>query len=142
RESAAYRAGIEAVCADTPWGRMGLSICYDLRFPHLYQKLADMGADILLVPAAFTHVTGKDHWHVLNRARAIETGCFVIACCQCGHHADGRHTYGHSLVVNPWGKIVAEADEQPKLLQASLDLREIARVRGMIPSVQNRSDIL
>lgn len=137
RESASLYPGQRAVIADTPWGRMGLSICYDVRFPHLYRDLAKAGADFLTVPAAFTHRTGKDHWHVLLRARAIETGCFVFATCQSGMHGKAR-TYGHSLVVNPWGEIIAEGPEDDEaVVIAEINVAEVATARGRIPSLQH-----
>lgn len=136
RESRNYQAGSKAVLADLPWGRLGVSICYDLRFPQLYRALAQAGAGILTVPAAFTQQTGAAHWHVLLRARAIETGCYVIAAAQGGVHDCGRHTYGHSLVVAPWGEVIAEcADEEPGLLLAEIDMREVAKARARVPSL-------
>ena len=138
RESRAYRPGGEAVLATAPFGRIGLTICYDLRFPHLYRRLAQAGADILTVPAAFTRVTGEAHWHVLVRARAIETGCFVIAPAQGGTHEDGRETFGHSLIVSPWGRVVAEMPgDEPGILLAGIDLSEVAAARLRIPSLMH-----
>lgn len=137
RESASYDAGCRPCVADMPWGRLGLSICYDIRFPQLYRLLAHAGADVLVAPSAFTAVTGAAHWHVLLRARAIETGCFVLAPAQCGSHADGRATYGHSLVVSPWGEIVADGGESPCGLIATLDLDDVARTRARIPSLRH-----
>jgi predicted amidohydrolase len=137
RESNTVAPGAEAVVAATPFARVGLSVCYDLRFPHLYRALAKAGAEILTVPSAFTETTGKPHWHVLLRARAIETGCFVIAPAQGGTHANGRKTYGHSLIVGPWGDILAEAGKNPGLITADLDLGEVAEVRGRLPSLQH-----
>lgn len=138
RESRAYRPGEEAVVAPAPFGPLGLTICYDLRFPHLYRRLAQAGAEILTIPAAFTRVTGEAHWHVLVRARAIETGCFVIAPAQGGRHEDGRETYGHSLIVSPWGEILAEAEgAEPGIVLAALDLSQVAKARGRIPSLGN-----
>lgn len=136
RESRNYQAGSEAVLADLPWGRLGLTICYDLRFPQLYRALAQAGAGILTVPAAFTQQTGAAHWHVLLRARAIETGCYVLAAAQGGVHDCGRHTYGHSLVVAPWGEVIAEcAGEEPGVLLAEIDMGEVARARSRVPSL-------
>ena len=132
--------GEEAVVADTPLGTLGLSVCYDLRFPHLYRALAKAGAEILLVPAAFTRKTGRAHWHVLLRARAIETGAFVFAPAQCGTHAGGRRTYGHSLIVAPWGEILAEAGDQPGIVATVVDLSQVAAARGMIPSLRHDRD--
>jgi predicted amidohydrolase len=135
RESATFSPGREAVAAQSPWGKIGLTICYDLRFPQLYRSLAQAGADMITVPAAFTRVTGKAHWHVLLRARAIETGCFVLAPAQCGEHAGGRQTYGHALIVSPWGAILADAGEQPGYIMANLDLDQVAEARGKVPSL-------
>lgn len=138
RESRAYRPGEEAVLAKAPFGKLGLTICYDLRFPHLYRRLAQAGADILTIPAAFTRVTGAAHWHVLNRARAIETGCFVIAPAQGGRHEDGRETFGHSMIVSPWGEVIDElAGDEPGILMATIDLAEVAAARARIPSLGN-----
>lgn len=137
RESRAYRPGTEAVVAQAGDATLGLSICYDLRFPHLYRKLAQSGAQILTVPAAFTRVTGEAHWHVLLRARAIETGSFVIAPAQGGKHEDGRETYGHSLIISPWGDIIAEkADTEPGVLLAEIDLGEVGKARARVPSIR------
>jgi len=138
RESKVYRPGDEAVLVDLPWGKLGLSICYDLRFPSLYRSLASAGAQMLAVPAAFTRQTGKAHWHVLQRARAIETGCFVISAAQGGDHEDGRSTFGHSLMINPWGEIIAELDhDEPGFALADIDLSEVIAARGRVPSLQN-----
>ncbi len=136
RESDVIAPGDRAVTAETPWGKAGLSICYDLRFPHLYRHLAKEGAGMLMVPAAFTRTTGKAHWHVLVRARAIENGAFVIAPAQCGEHGEGA-TYGHSLIVDPWGRVLAEGGEEPGVVLADLDLGEVARVRAKIPSLRH-----
>ena len=136
RESRNYRPGAEAVIADLPWGRLGLTVCYDLRFPYLYRTLAQAGADFLSVPSAFTRQTGAAHWHVLLRARAIETGCFVLAPAQCGRHANGRETYGHSLVVSPWGEILADGGDQPSIVVAELDRDAIRVARERIPSLR------
>jgi len=135
RESATFRPGGRAVTAELPWGRLGLSVCYDLRFPQLYRGLAKAGADFLSIPAAFTEFTGKAHWHVLQRARAIETGCFVFAPAQCGTHAGGRRTYGHSLVVAPWGEVLADAGEEPGVVLAEIDPGRIAEARRMVPAL-------
>jgi predicted amidohydrolase len=135
RESRNFRRGERAVIADLPWGRLGLSICYDLRFPQLYRALAHAGASFLTIPAAFTHTTGKAHWHVLQRARAIETGCFVIAPAQGGVHPNGRHTFGHSLIVAPWGEILAEAGEDPCVITAEIDPAKVAEVRQRVPAL-------
>ena len=137
RESAGYAPGGRAVVADTPWGRMGLSVCYDVRFPALYRALAVAGAGILSVPAAFTVPTGEAHWHVLLRARAIETGCFVVAAAQSGIHADGRATYGHSLVVDPWGEVLLDMGEGAGVATVDLDLGAVAGARGRVPALAN-----
>lgn len=137
-ESARYAAGDQAVVVDTPWGVLGLSICYDLRFPHLYRDYAKAGAGIMFIPSAFTVPTGQAHWEVLLRARAIENGAFVIAAAQVGHHDDGRHTYGHSMIVNPWGEVLADmGSEQAGLFMADLELEEVERARRQIPSLVN-----
>ncbi|MBL9098262.1 MAG: carbon-nitrogen hydrolase family protein [Alphaproteobacteria bacterium] len=135
RESRSYRRGDRAVVADLPWGKLGLSVCYDLRFPHLYRSLAKAGASFLSIPAAFTHTTGQAHWHVLQRARAIETGCFVIAPAQGGKHENGRHTFGHSLIVDPWGKILAEAGDEPGIIAADIDPAKVAEARTRVPAL-------
>jgi predicted amidohydrolase len=141
RESAAYAAGDTAVIADTPAGAVGLSICYDLRFPALYAALADAGADLLAIPAAFTRPTGAAHWHALMRARAIENGCFVVAAAQAGAHEDGRATYGHSLVVGPWGDVLLDMGEARGLGFAEIDPAQVAEVRGRIPVLAHRRAI-
>ena len=139
RESAGYRPGAQAVIADTPRARIGLTVCYDLRFPHLYRLLAQAGAQILTVPAAFNHLTGAAHWEVLLRARAIETGCFVLAPAQTGFHAAqagrGRRTHGHSLVVAPWGEVLSDAGTEPGVTFADIDLAEVDKARARIPSL-------
>lgn len=138
RESSTYTGGDTAVLAATPWGPLGLTICYDVRFPTLHRALAENGADALASPAAFTRQTGEAHWHVLLRSRAIETGSFVIAAAQGGTHEDGRETYGHSLIVDPWGKILAEADgDAPGIILAEIDLAEAAAARRRIPALEN-----
>lgn len=137
RESNTYRPGETAVIADLPWGRLGLTICYDVRFPSLYRAMAEAGADFLAIPAAFTKLTGEAHWHVLIRARAIETGSYVFAAAQGGHHENGRDTFGHSLIVDPWGKVVAEGGIEPGLVIADIDPALIAEARGRIPSLQH-----
>jgi len=141
RESVAYVPGSRAVAVDTPWGRLGLAICYDLRFPDLFRALSDAGATMLAVPAAFTVPTGQAHWHVLLRARAIEAGAFVIAAAQTGHHADGRQTYGHSLVVNPWGHILLDMGEEAGVALVEVDPASVAEARGRIPVLQHRRPI-
>lgn len=136
RESARYVAGDAAVTVDLPFGRLGLAICYDLRFPHLFRALAqEGGAKILTVPAAFTKPTGEAHWHVLLRARAIENGAWVMAAAQAGRHENGRETYGHSLVIDPWGRIVAEGGDEPGVIFADIDMAEVDLVRGRVPSL-------
>lgn len=137
RESATVEPGTRAVIAQLPWGRIGLSICYDLRFPHLYRALAQGGAEMLGIPAAFTHKTGEAHWHVLVRARAIENGAFVFSATQCGVHAEGRRTFGHSLVVDPWGEVLADAGDTTGVVTADIDLAKVDAVRRMIPSLQH-----
>ena len=137
-ESETYRAGGEIVVAPTPLGVMGMSVCYDLRFPGMYRELARRGAEFLTVPSAFTYQTGSAHWHTLLCARAIENGCFVFAPGQAGHHENGRHTYGHSLVVDPQGRILAEGGESAgEIVTARIDTDEIARARGHIPVLQH-----
>jgi predicted amidohydrolase len=137
RESRNYRPGELAVLADLPWGRLGLTVCYDLRFPALYRALAEAGATMLAIPSAFTKQTGEAHWHVLMRSRAIENGSFVFAAAQGGKHENGRETYGHSLVVDPWGRIIAEGDTEPGIIMAEIDLAEVAKARARIPSLQH-----
>jgi deaminated glutathione amidase len=137
RESANYAAGEAAVVTDLPWGRLGLSICYDLRFPALYRALAEAGASFITIPAAFTRRTGEAHWHVLMRARAIETGCYIFAAAQGGKHENGRETYGHSLIVDPWGVILAEGGTEPGVVMARIDPAKVANVRRSIPSLQH-----
>ena len=141
-ESKTYKAGNKAVVSKTPFGKLGLTICYDLRFPNLYRDLAQSGAEILFVPSAFTFHTGKDHWHSLLKARAIETGSFVIAPAQNGLHENGRKTYGHSLVVNPWGKIVAEKKKGTGLMDFKINLDEVHQARLKIPSIKGNKPYL
>ncbi|GIK99100.1 MAG: amidohydrolase [Alphaproteobacteria bacterium] len=137
RESDTVRGGDRAVLAPTPWGLMGLSICYDLRFAYLFRALAQAGASFLTVPAAFTYTTGKAHWHILVRARAIETGCFVFAPCQTGVHAEGRRTYGHSLIVDPWGEVLADGGEEVGFVTAVIDPAKVEEARRMIPALKH-----
>jgi predicted amidohydrolase len=137
RESNAFRPGNRTVLAETPWGTLGMTVCYDLRFPHLYRALAQAGADFLTVPSAFTVPTGKAHWHVLMRARAIENGCFVFAPAQWGEHAEGRRTYGHSLIIDPWGEVLADAGEGVGIVTARIEVAAIAKARRMVPSLQH-----
>jgi predicted amidohydrolase len=136
-ESRNYRAGDFGILASLPWGRLGLSICYDLRFPALYRALAEGGACFLAVPSAFTKQTGEAHWHILLRARAIENTCFVFAAAQGGKHENGRETFGHSLIVDPWGRILAEGGTEPGVVLAKIDPAEIVAARGRIPSLQH-----
>jgi len=137
RESRSYRPGEQAVISDLPWGRLGLTVCYDLRFPALYRALAEAGATMLAMPSAFTRQTGEAHWHVLLRARAIENGAFVLAPAQGGTHANGRKTYGHSLIIAPWGEIMAEAGTDPSVIVADIDLAAVADARMRVPSLQH-----
>jgi predicted amidohydrolase len=137
RESRNYRPGELAVLADLPWGHLGLTVCYDLRFPALYRALAEAGATMLAIPSAFTKQTGEAHWHVLMRARAIENGSFVFAAAQGGKHENGRDTYGHSLIVDPWGRIIAEGGTEPGVIMAEINPAEVASARARIPSLQH-----
>ena len=137
RESRNYRPGELAVLADLPWGRLGLTVCYDLRFPALYRALTEAGATMLAIPSAFTKQTGEAHWHVLIRGRAIENGCFVFAAAQGGRHENGRDTFGHSLIVDPWGRIIAEGDTEPGVIVAEINPAEVASARARIPSLQH-----
>ena len=141
RESKAYRAGASAVLAEAPFGKVGMTICYDVRFPHLYRRLGQAGAEMITIPAAFTRVTGEAHWHVLVRARAIETGCFVLAPAQGGRHEDGRETFGHALIISPWGEVLADADgDAPGYIIADLDLGQVKEARARIPALHNDQD--
>ena len=135
RESETYQPGNEVVLANLPWGPLGLTICYDVRFPYLYRTLAKNGAKFISVPSAFTRVTGEAHWHVLQRARAIETGCYVISAAQCGTHATGRQTYGHSLIVDPWGRILADCGEKVGVITAEIDPAEVDQAKARIPAL-------
>ena len=137
RESRNFRPGELAVAADLPWGRLGLTICYDLRFPALYRALAEGGASMLAIPAAFTRQTGEAHWHILARSRAIENGSFVFAAAQGGAHENGRETYGHSLIVDPWGRVLAEGGVEPGVVLAKVDPAAVANARGRVPSLQH-----
>jgi predicted amidohydrolase len=137
RESNTYRPGEVAVVVPLPFCKVGLSICYDVRFPALYRALAEAGADVLTVPAAFTKQTGEAHWNLLLRARAVETGCFVLAAAQGGHHENGRDTFGHSLVVDPWGRVIAEAGTEPGVTIADIDLSLVAEARGRVPALDH-----
>jgi predicted amidohydrolase len=141
RESAGYRPGATAVLADAGFAKIGMTVCYDLRFAHLFRHLAQAGAQILTVPAAFNHITGAAHWEVLLRARAIETGCFVLAPAQTGFHAEtagkGRRTYGHSLAIAPWGEVLADAGTDPGVTLVNLDLSQVATARARVPSLSH-----
>ena len=140
RESQYYGPGSKAVLADLPFGRLGMTICYDLRFPALYRALATEGANLIAIPAAFTRQTGRAHWHVLVRARAIETGAFVFAATQGGLHENGRETFGHSMIVSPWGDILAEAGEEPCVIFADIDLAASDEARARIPALKHGRD--
>lgn len=138
RESAAYQGGAEAVTAPVNGATLGLSICYDLRFPALYEALTNAGADILSIPAAFTVPTGKAHWEILLRARAIEAGVFVVAAAQLGVHEDGRETYGHSMVIDPWGEVLLDMGTDTGVATCDIDLQDVAKIRSRIPAIANR----
>ncbi|MGY4752145.1 carbon-nitrogen hydrolase family protein [Pannonibacter sp. Q-1] len=141
RESATYRPGCESLVADLPFARLGMAVCYDVRFPALFRAQARAGAEVLTMPAAFTRQTGEAHWHVLQRARAIENGAFVISSAQGGKHEDGRETYGHSLIVNPWGAVIAELDhDEPGFVTARIDTEETLKARQRIPAIANERD--
>ena len=137
RESSNYQPGETAVISDLPWGRIGLSICYDVRFPSLYRALAESGAAFLTVPSAFTKKTGEAHWHTLLRARAIENGCFVFAAAQCGLHENKRETFGHSLIIDPWGEVLAEGGVEPGVFLAKIDPSRVETSRNAVPSLQH-----
>ncbi|MEM7268028.1 MAG: carbon-nitrogen hydrolase family protein [Pseudomonadota bacterium] len=145
RESRRYRPGDRAVLADTPWGRLGMTICYDLRFPELYLRLAWAGANIITIPSAFTRPTGAAHWEPLLRARAIETGCFILAPAQCGEHAatrgPNRKTWGHSLIVSPWGEVLADGGDEPGIVTMQLNLKEVDDARMKVPSLSGAQSI-
>jgi predicted amidohydrolase len=140
RESATFEPGNSAVVVDLPWAKLGLSVCYDIRFPHLYRQLAKAGAEVLTAPAAFTRVTGAAHWHVLQRARAIETGCWMISPAQTGTHANNRQTYGHGLVVDPWGAVIADGGEEVAVTVVDIALSRVAEARGKVPSLIHDRD--
>lgn len=142
RESEGYRPGGQAILSQTPFGVVGMTVCYDVRFAYLYRKLAQAGAQILTVPAAFNHITGAAHWEVLLRARAIETGCFVLAPAQTGFHPEtaggkGRRTYGHSLAISPWGEVLADGGVDVGVTYAEIDLDHVAKARGRVPSLSH-----
>ncbi|WP_417455511.1 carbon-nitrogen hydrolase family protein [Kiloniella sp.] len=140
RESATFRPGDQAVVAKLPWAELGMAICYDVRFPYLFRAQAKKGATILTAPAAFTKFTGEAHWHTLLKARAIENGCFVIAAGQCGIHSEGRETYGHSLIIAPWGEVLADGGDQPGIIVADIDLDRVKQARDMVPSIDHDRD--
>lgn len=144
RESAGYRPGSRAVLADTPFARIGMTVCYDVRFPHLYRRLAQAGAEVITVPAAFNHITGAAHWEILLRARAIETGCYLLAPAQTGFHPEkdgkGRRTHGHSLVIAPWGEVLSDAGTEPGVIFTDIDLAEVAKARDRVPSLSHDRD--
>jgi len=137
RESKAYEPGDTSRLVDLPWGKLGMTICYDLRFPQLYRSLAQAGASFLSIPAAFTRPTGEAHWHILMRARAIENGCYVFAPAQCGHHGGTRYTYGHSLIIDPWGKVLADGGEEPGFIMAEIEPEQVTKARQKVPSLKN-----
>ena len=137
RESATYQPGAKAVLAELPWGKLGMTICYDLRFPALHRALAQGGASFIAVPAAFTRITGEAHWITLLRARAIEAQCFVLAAAQGGKHENGRETFGHSVIIAPWGEILAEANTDPGFVMAEIDVAKVAEARRKVPSLQH-----
>ncbi len=137
RESSTYRPGDRAVVADLPWGKLGMTVCYDLRFPGLFRVLAQAGAQFISVPSSFQRQTGKVHWHALLRARAIENESFIIAPAMCGDHSGNRQSYGHTLIIDPWGEVLAEGGEAPEIVYADIDPARVAKVRGMIPSLEH-----
>ncbi|MBA8822384.1 nitrilase [Ochrobactrum sp. P6BS-III] len=138
RESATYEPGKETVIAELPFANIGMAICYDIRFPQLFRAQALAGANVITGPAAFTKQTGEAHWHILQRARAIENGAFLISAAQGGLHEDGRETYGHSIIVSPWGKVLAEAaHDEPAVIVADIDVAESAAARGKVPNLKN-----
>ncbi len=140
KESRNYRPGSEAVVAGLPWGGLGLTVCYDLRFPYLHRALAKAGATLIAIPAAFTRTTGEAHWHTLTRARAIESQCFVLAAAQGGRHEHGRETFGHSLIVDPWGEVLADGGTDPGVVVAEIDMAKVAEARGRVPSLTHDRD--
>ncbi len=137
RESSAYRPGEKAVLTEMPWGKLGMTVCYDLRFPGLFRALAQAGAELITVPSSFQRQTGKAHWHTLVRARAIENECFLIAPAMCGDHPGNRQSFGHTLVIDPWGEVLAEGGESPEIVYAEIAPRRVAKVRNMIPSLEH-----
>ena len=139
-ESDSYLSGSTMVHATLPWGKLGMTICYDVRFPHLYRRLAQGGADFIAVPSAFTRYTGQAHWEVLLRARAIENGCFIVAPAQTGNHPGNRKTYGHSMIISPWGEVLADAGEEEGVILAEIDRNKVDEVRASLPSLQHDQD--
>jgi predicted amidohydrolase len=137
RESSSYRPGEQAVVAATPWGNLGMTICYDVRFPHLYRALAQQGAQFISVPASFQRQTGKVHWHTLLKARAIENAAYILAPAMCGEHPGNRQTYGHALIVDPWGEVLADGGEEPGIIYADIDPARVSKIRGMMPSLEH-----
>ena len=137
RESSSYRPGEHAVVTDTPWGKLGMTICYDLRFPHLFRALAQQGAQFIAVPSSFQRQTGKAHWHTLLKARAIENAAYIFAPAMCGEHAGNRQTYGHALIVDPWGEVLADGGEEPGIVYADIDPARVAKIRSMMPSLEH-----
>ncbi|SDW45034.1 carbon-nitrogen hydrolase family protein [Roseicitreum antarcticum] len=137
RESDRYAPGEQAVVASTPWGRVGMSVCYDLRFPHLYREYARQGATVMFIPSAFAMSTGAAHWEILLRARAIENGCFVVAAAQNGHHADGRQTWGHSMIIDPWGRVLTDMKTDNGIAVVDLDMEAVTTARQSIPAIEN-----
>lgn len=137
RESSSYRPGKQAVVATTPWGRLGMTICYDLRFPHLFRALAQQGAQFIAVPSSFQRQTGRAHWHTLLKARAIENAAYILAPAMCGEHAGNRQTYGHALIVDPWGEVLADGGEEPGIVYADIDPARVAKIRAMMPSLEH-----
>lgn len=137
RESSAYRPGERAVVAATPWGKLGMTVCYDVRFPHLYRALAQQGAQFISVPSSFQRQTGKAHWHTLLKSRAIENAAYIFAPAMCGEHPGNRQTYGHALIVDPWGEVLADGGEGPGIIYAEIDPARVAKIRAMMPSLEH-----
>jgi len=137
RESSTYQPGDQAVIAQMPWGRLGMTVCYDLRFPNLFRTLAQQGAGFIAVPSSFQRQTGKAHWHTLLKARAIENAAYILAPAMCGEHAGNRETYGHSLIIDPWGEVLADGGEEPGIVYADIDPARVAKIRGMMPSLEH-----
>ena len=137
RESSAYRPGEYAVVAATPWGKLGMTVCYDVRFPHLYRALAQHGAQFISVPSSFQRQTGKAHWHTLLKSRAIENAAYIFAPAMCGEHPGNRQTYGHALIIDPWGEVLADGGEEPGIIYAEIDPARVAKIRTMMPSLEH-----